>query len=310
MTPEQYAVLQAAISAAAASYAAQFAALFVAPAISAVEWIRLLQLTYPTVQTFRERSAVLAREFYDSQRSEFHPELPRHDRALETYEFEWFVENMEPVRKKFTAPNAPQSVVAQFSLQFVKEVENAGRKQIIHAVEDDDVVEEKVKKEKKQKSPFLRKSGKRPVLGWARVATGRETCAFCLALISREPVYKSAKTGGSKFDNETTVAAIKEGVPPDEWMREWHRGCDCMVVPVYDLENWVGKEAQERALELWNDATDDADEFIEANPGRVHKTGKKKGQPYTYNEEVMLALRRKLDSGAISSQEWAALQAA
>jgi hypothetical protein len=93
-------------------------------------------------------------------------------------------------------------------------------------------------------------------------------------------------------------------------MKKWHIGCDCMVVPVYDLENWVGKEAQERALELWNDATDDADEFIEANPGRVHKTGKKKGQPYTYNEEVMLALRRKLDSGAISSQEWAALQAA
>ena len=46
---------------------------------------------------------------------------------------------------------------------------------------------------------------------FARVPTGRETCAFCLLLASRGWVYHTAETAGSQ--------------------ENWHDFCDCMVVP-------------------------------------------------------------------------------
>jgi hypothetical protein len=78
-----------------------------------------LRLVFPQVEVFRDRSAKLAREFYDSQRAEFHPELPRHDRYTEPYQFAWFVTNMEPGialgRYKVTAswPDPSQRATAE-----------------------------------------------------------------------------------------------------------------------------------------------------------------------------------------------------
>ncbi len=306
MTPEQYGIYQAAITAAAAQYAAQFATFFAQPAISAAEWVRLLRLVFPQVEVFRDRSAKLAREFYDSQRAEFHPELPRHDRYTEPYQFAWFVTNMEPVRKKMSQQMSPESAVAQFSLQLVREVENAGRRQIIRAVESDDAVVEKLSRQQDSER-WVMPGESRPVLGWARVATGLETCGWCLMLVSRGPVYKTPKSGGSKFDEDTTVAALAADKDVTDFMKEWHVGCDCKVVPVFDKANWPGKAAQERALQLWIDADEAADEWVEDHPNRYHKKGKNKGKKITKNEEIVLALRRRLESGDISSQEWAAL---
>ena len=49
---------------------------------------------------------------------------------------------------------------------------------------------------------------------FARVTTGRETCAFCLMLASRGAVYHTRKTAGD--------------------FKSFHRGCDCKVVPGFE----------------------------------------------------------------------------
>lgn len=317
MTPEQYAALQAVITAQAAAYSLQASALFAQASISLSEWVKLMQIMFPAVSEFRERSAALAREFYDSQRFQFHPELPRHDVLKEHYEFDWFLKNMEPVRKRFSQPNAPEAVTAEFTFRFVREVETAGRRQIIHAVESDDGVAEKVEAAPKpERTRVLGYDGKpvqyepEMVQGWARVATGLETCAWCLMLVSRGPVYRSAETAGSAYDSETTLRLFQDNEEVDDMLNEWHIGCDCKVVPVFDKQEWPGKDAQERALQLWIDAADDAKEWRERFPDRVHLTGKDKGEPITFFEDQILALRRKIDSGGINSQEWAALSEA
>ena len=37
-------------------------------------------------------------------------------------------------------------------------------------------------------------------------------------------------------------------------IEEWHTGCDCIAVPVFDLQNWPGRDQAARALQLWIDA--------------------------------------------------------
>jgi hypothetical protein len=92
-------------------------------------------------------------------------------------------------------------------------------------------------------------------------------------------------------------------------MEQWHAGCDCKVVPVFKKQSdWVGKAAQERALDLWNEATKIAISQ-EDDPG-THNLGKNKGKKFTRNELALNALRRMLDRGEITSSEWAALAAA
>ena len=312
MTAEEYAALQAALAAQAAAYAAQFAATFQQAALSLSEWLKLLHLMYPAVEQFRQRSADLARQFYDSQRQQFHPELPRFDQFLESYSYDKFIEKMEPVRKRFSQQNAPEAVTAEFSFHFVREVENAGRRQIIHAVEADKPVTDKVEQVQDRilSKPTIAPHEARPVQGWARVATGRETCAWCLMLVSRGPVYPNARSAGSKYDSETTLDVMKGNTDVEEFMNQWHPGCDCKIVPVFDLADWPGMEAQKRAEQLWIDAHDDAVAWREQNPDRVHLTGKNKGKPITFYEDQLLALRRRVDNGGINSQEWAALSQA
>src|SRR5690606_13190849 len=122
------------------------------------------------------------RRFYDSQRAQHHPDLPRNDRPLEGTTFEKFVENMDPARERMQQADTRGDALTHLTLRAVREVENAGRQQIIHAVEND--------------------PEPRVLRGWARVATGRETCAWCLMLISRGPTYVRAETAGLDLDTE------------------------------------------------------------------------------------------------------------
>ncbi len=362
MSPEEYAALQKRIEAAVVAYTNEFGRLLAKAKLSQVEWVQLLQLMYPQVKAFRDQSAEISRLFYDSERRKQFPQLPRYERDLEPFEFEWFVEDMEPVRKAFSAADATQSAVAQFTLQTLREVQNGGRRQVINAVGTDVAVAESISGEEPEPavedSPDLPEKSKpvprevswmkprnsklaynfrlsnpqpvlvepeieytgpklvsssgetRPIQGWARIATGRETCAWCLMLVSRGAVYGSATSAGLRLDDESAKDAILGGTDVSEFMNEWHIGCDCLVVPVFDLSDWSGKGAKDRALELWVEADEEAERFVEENPGRVHKTGKKRGSPYTKNEEIQLALRRRIDRGEISSQEWAVLSEA
>lgn len=74
-------------------------------------------------------------------------------------------------------------------------------------------------------------------LGYARVATGSETCAFCILLVSRGPVYKTRNT-----------ALLRDGAG-----EPYHPHCDCEVVPVFRKDSWPGREQYVEAKALWEE---------------------------------------------------------
>lgn len=226
-------------------------------------WLALLRLAYPRVAEARYRSAQLGRSFYDSQREQHLGE--RHDTYLAEYEFDWFVEAMEPARDAMIRDDTPDEAVAQAALHAAKEVENGWRRTLIRAVQSD---------------PSPRRAR------WARVATGRETCGFCMMLISRGPVYLSARSAGLNASDTRAKQLIDRGSETaiDALMTRWHEGCDCKVVPVFDQNNWVGRDAYLRAEALWRKTT--------------------KGT--TNNRDAMNAFRRAVESGDLDVRELAA----
>ncbi|ACH62913.1 head maturation protease [Mycobacterium phage Solon] len=293
MNPEEYAAAQLLISAAVVRHVRNVAGFFAQPALTMFDWLRLLDLLFPEIQRRRTEASVLARRFYDSQRAQHHPDLPRNDRPLEGTTFEKFVENMDPARERMQQAETRGDALTHLTLRAVREVENAGRQQIIHAVEND--------------------PEPRVLRGWARVATGRETCAWCLMLISRGPTYVRAETAGLDLDTEHALELFENKDLETYFadisgeIKQWHPGCDCKVIPVFRNEDWFGKEAADRALDLWGDATKEA--IALEDEGLVHKSGKNKGQPFTRNELAINALRRRLERGEISAQQYAALAA-
>jgi hypothetical protein len=68
---------------------------------------------------------------------------------------------------------------------------------------------------------------------WARVPTGPRPCAFCWMLASRGPVYR----------------------PQTGEVREWHDSCTCVAVPVFDPDDWDGRNTYLTARQLWQDST-------------------------------------------------------
>ncbi|QKY79835.1 capsid maturation protease [Mycobacterium phage Chaph] len=283
MNAEEYAARQAVVSAAVANYILQIGKLFLGPRLSVQDWIGFLQVLYPEVYRHRLEAAELARQFHDSERR-------RHGKAFQPrflveYDFKEFVKDMEPTRDRMSRELAPQSALGDVALRAVRSVENAGRKQIIRAVEDD--------------------SETGTVKGWARVATGRETCAWCLMLISRGPVYSSAESAGLDLDDQSAADVFRASggdlnklaayVDENELMKEWHTGCDCKVVPVYDRANWPGRDAYKRAEQFWIEATKEARRLIDS--------GKSKSD--NLNREAQNALRRRLERGDLSMTRFA-----
>lgn len=291
MNPEQYAAAQAAITAGLASYVRRFASLFTGPVLSVKDWVEFLKVLFPEVQKRYEQSAVLGRTFYDAERKKYHPEVERNERFLSELQWEWFVKNMEPARRDMSQADAPPQAVAKVVLTAVREVEMAGRRQILGAV-------------KNEPAPEV-------LQGWARVATGRETCAWCLMLISRGAEfpgkdtlwYLEANTAGLDLDDESAIELYKESKGDLEKFREatkpfiekWHTGCDCLVVPVFDAKSWPGRDAAQRAQQLWIDAGLEADRLIEAGKSRTNSV----------QTETLNALRRRLERGDISMSNYA-----
>jgi hypothetical protein len=97
-------------------------------------------------------------------------------------------------------------------------------------------------------------ASEREVVGWARVATGQESCAWCLMLVSRGPTYLFSDTAGLDLTDTEAVQLFESGGSMKEHMDEWHPGCDCEVVPVFDRNDWPGKQAAADALKVWNKA--------------------------------------------------------
>lgn len=82
-------------------------------------------------------------------------------------------------------------------------------------------------------------------VGWARVLTGAENCAWCVMLASRGPVYRSEMTA--------TAASGKRGNRAVG--EEYHDRCDCQAVIVYKGRDWAGRAQFELYEDLWLEAT-------------------------------------------------------
>ena len=312
MSPEEYAAQQAIITAAVAAFVLQFTKFFTRPLLSVADWLGMLRFLYPEVEQKRQQSSALARSFYDSQRKLNVPDLLRHDRLLEPYQFEWFVASMEPLRERFSQEDTPQAVVSTFALQVVREVETGGRRQIVKAVQSDEALQTKIEAQPKVRNRYKKDGLKSDLVrGWARVATGAETCAWCLMLVSRGPVYYKASRAGLDLPDWEAQELLAAGEDVSKFMDEWHTGCDCKVVPVFKAQTWPGSDAADRANDLWIEAGHRASKELEQWPDkRYYSFEKKQWLPTTMNRETINQLRKMVDSGEISSQEWAALSAA
>jgi hypothetical protein len=119
--------------------------------------------------------------------------------------------------------------------------------------------------------------------------------------------YAEAATAGINLDDETAIDLFREaGGDPVKFLKnlredsqenvdEWHTGCDCVAVPVFDLKDWPGRDQATRALALWIDAGKEADKLIESGKSRTKNV----------NKETLNALRRRLSSGDFSMSNYA-----
>lgn len=264
MEIEEYNEQQAVLTAAIVALVLRFFLPFRNTPITQSGWVSLLEAIFPEVDRYRRDSARLGRLFYDSQRKKYAGTSSRHEVDLAPYKVEWFKEAMEPSKKEMMKPGASESAVSNLALRVAKEVENGGRRTILRPVQDEEVRDPEVK-------------------GWARVATGRETCGFCMMMVSRGPVYFSAEDAGLNLNDTSALDLIEEGDEEalNEAMKRWHPGCDCKVVPVFDRKNWAGRDAYLRAEKLWIEAT------------RGYK-----------GKDALNALRRALNSGDVNPQDF------
>ena len=112
----------------------------------------------------------------------------------------------------------------------------------------------------------------RPV-GWARVLQGRWSCGFCIMLAGRGAVYSTAdaakyvaapvgeKSREGGFLSRKARTELRKKNP-----RAFHENCDCIVVPVFDPENWSGRAEQQRLAKFYRETVEKEDRKYEADP--------------------------------------------
>lgn len=104
------------------------------------------------------------------------------------------------------------------------------------------------------------------VLGWARVLTGAESCAFCAMLASRGPVYSEdtvVTTGKPREVRPRQVHYRNPGATGGHTYvsgsrregEKYHDHCDCIAVLVVKGASWNGEQQYHALKDLWDDAT-------------------------------------------------------
>lgn len=232
--------------------------------VSESAWVAILRLLFELLRPAARQSALNYREFYDAERDKRFPGLGVHEVPLQLPGFARFVSDMEELKPKFMSGLSDDADVTRVKLRVARTIENSGRRTIIRAVEAPDPelasevldTDEFAEDDEPQEGNVVPLRKKRVVKGFARMATGRETCGWCWMLVSRGPVYSSMESAGftGSFHD---LLDVHNGAnfDPSIMMNQWHDGCDCKVVPVWDLEDYPGKERSDAALELWKDVT-------------------------------------------------------
>ena len=120
------------------------------------------------------------------------------------------------------------------------------------------------KKASKAEPASAKPGGK--VLGWARVLTGAESCAFCAMLASRGPVYSEdtvVTTGKPREVRPRQVHYRNPGATGGHTYvsgsrregEKYHDHCDCIAVLVVKGVPWNGEQQYHALKDLWDDAT-------------------------------------------------------
>ncbi|MEO5307951.1 hypothetical protein [Corynebacterium sp. c8Ua_99] len=140
-------------------------------------------------------------------------------------------ETKELIKKSvpaFAFPNHPrviEQMSARLTRTLMRHTLNAGRK----------AVADTARLGRVRNATTKRPIGRR--IGYARVLTGQESCAFCAMLASRGPVY-----------SEDTATRRADG-------RRYHDGCDCRAVLVIEGQPWEGEQEFHRLQAAWREAT-------------------------------------------------------
>jgi hypothetical protein len=230
MTLDEYAAAKEALLASLLRAILGLLLLLINPNITPSQWRNMLRSVYPIIKTHRDQVTELSRQFYDAHRAEHLPEAPRHDVYKDDhYPLEWFERDMDPIRERMPRYQTQEAAVQDMVGQIVKTVESGARRTLLRAVDSDPEAQ-----------------------GWARYDPRPPTCAFCTMMISRGPVYNSAKSGGGPKDNETMESLWRDNntAAMNELMNRWHPKCTCIVIPVYD-EDYESKEQEDAALVIY-----------------------------------------------------------
>lgn len=96
---------------------------------------------------------------------------------------------------------------------------------------------------------------------YARIPTGAKTCSFCLLLASRDAVYISEKSAGSK----------KYGAD-----NQFHGFCDCEILPIRSVDDYppgyLPDEYESMYLDAASDNGPEVQAFLESlDPGDKHR---------------------------------------
>ena len=84
-------------------------------------------------------------------------------------------------------------------------------------------------------------------VAWARIPSGKTTCAFCLMLAGRGAVYHTAEKAGDLGN-------------------KFHAHCDCQIIPIKDPTHWPEHYDPKPLEDLYYQAREAAEEYTDGVP--------------------------------------------
>ena len=186
---------------------------------SDTEWRAFVEAAYPSVYRARMDVWRLARRFYGEERQRaVHRgnlvDFPRRNYSPADFDAA-LRERVKPAIDALDEGSpVPRVVVNEVADIAERHADAGGREGIVDAARHDSLA-----------------------LGYARITTGEKDCAFCLMLVSRGPVYKTAST-----------ALLRDGTS-----EPYHDNCDCIAVPVFNAADWPGRDQYQRWERAWRE---------------------------------------------------------
>lgn len=225
-----------------------------------------VRVLYPVIQAGREKAHTLTVEFVKGQ-----AQIQGYDDTVPIPALRDYDESATRTMVENAVTDSPADMEGEVARAAVLHTENAARE----AVADVATMSEK---------PDPASGETRKPIRWARVLTGAENCPFCITLASRgigsygnQNLYLSRQSalyaGGDTTSNSLDASKGR-----------FHRGCDCVAVPVFDLNDWPGRETADFLYhDVYQAARELYDDDEELNP---------QGDPF---KSVRLYLQNNMD---------------